>query len=248
MRRVMKNAIITFLILFLGISTIFLAYLHFFTPDDRNLTGEWCAELDMTGQVAAMAYGWLRDIEAVSVSLEEVEAYMQDLTIQVNLTMEQTGRAEGTFRCSVLPESYDTCRQAAYEAFAEAFRSLVAERLRMAGYGDYAQGEAVEALVNETFGMSAAAYLMNCGPSLLPSLEELQAAYDGSGTYEAAEGILVRKFDTGGAAGTRQEQYIRKESGLILLGETGDAAADGSAEYYPMIYTLKQPDSLEGNG
>ena len=58
-------------------------------------------------------------------------------------------------------------------------------------------------MVNETFGMSAAAYLMNCGPSLLPSLEELQAAYDGSGTYEAAEGILVRKFDTGGAADTR---------------------------------------------
>ena len=94
MRKVMKNAIITFLILFLGISTVFLAYLHFFASDDRNLTGEWCAELDMTGQAAAMAYSWLRDIESVSVSLDEVESYMQDLTIQVNLTMEQTGRAE----------------------------------------------------------------------------------------------------------------------------------------------------------
>ena len=248
MRKIMKNVIFTFLILLLGLYTALLTYLHFFASGDRDFSGEWTTQLAMTQQAAVTALDWLQEIEGVSVSLEEMESSMQGLTIEVSLTMEQTERMAGTFQCGIRADSYEACRQAAYEAFAESFRTLLGERLRMAGYGDYAEGEAVEALVNETFGMSAAAYLMNCGPSLLPSLEELQAAYDGSGTYEAADGILVRKFDTGGAAGTRQEQYIRKESGLILLGDTDDAAADGSAEYYPMIYTLKQPDSLEGNG
>ncbi len=31
---------------------------------DSDLSGEWIAELEMTGQAAAMAYGWLKDMEA----------------------------------------------------------------------------------------------------------------------------------------------------------------------------------------
>ena len=236
MRKVMKNAIITFLILFLGISTVFLAYLHFFASDDRNLIGEWCAELDMTGQAAAMAYSWLRDIESVSVSLDEVESYMQDLTIQVNLTMEQTGRAEGTFRCSVLPESYDACRQAAYEAFAEAFRSLVAERLRMAGYAGSTDQEAVEALVAGEFGVSTVSYLMEYGPVLLPSLEELQGQYEGSGTYEVEAGVLRRRFEDGSTVITKEEYYIRKDDALILTGEADSEDGKSFSGRYPVVY------------
>ncbi len=225
MRRFMKKTIIALLVLSLGIVAVLMAYRICGAAGDRDLSGEWTAQLDMSGQAAAMAYGWLRDIEAVSVSLEEVEACMRNLNIQVEMTMDETDRSGGTFRCSVLPESYDACYQAAYEAFAVSFRVLVAERLRMAGHGEGTDEEAVEALITETFGMSAVAYLMSCGPALLPSLEELQARYDGSGTYEAGDGILTRRFDTEGAAGTVTEQYIREGSGLILLGETEDAAA-----------------------
>ena len=60
---------------------------------------------------------------------------------------------------TILPESYEACSQAAYEAFALAFQSLLAERLRMAGYTGGTDGESIEALVNETFGMSPVAYL-----------------------------------------------------------------------------------------
>ena len=42
-------------------------------------------------------------------SLEEVEACMRNLTVQVEMTMDETDRSGGTFRCSVLPESYDAC-------------------------------------------------------------------------------------------------------------------------------------------
>lgn len=66
MRRTMKNAILLLLLLTLSVSTIFLAYLHFFAPDDGNPAGEWTADLDMTEQATVTAFGWLQDIEAVS--------------------------------------------------------------------------------------------------------------------------------------------------------------------------------------
>lgn len=240
MRRTMKNAILLLLLLTLSASTALLAYLHFFAPDDGNPAGEWTADLDMTEQAAVTAFGWLQDIEAVSVSLEDVESCMQGLTIQVNLTLEQTARSEGVFRCQVLPGSYEACNQAAYEAFARAFRELLAERLLMAGYAGGTDEEAVEALVRETFGMPTVSYLMSCGPALLPSMEELQAGYDGSGVYEAAEGILTREFDGGGPVDVRSERYIRKGASLILSEEAGAASAGFLWERYPVIYTLKQ--------
>lgn len=245
MRKTIKTAVLTILILTLGISTALLTYLHFFASDDRRLSGEWTAELDMTEHAAAIAFGWLQDIEAVSVSLEDMESCMQGLTVQVELTLEQTVRSEGTFRCTVLPESYDACNQAAYEAFAVTFRELLAERLRMAGYTGSTDEEAVEALVAETFGMSTVSYLMSFGPALLPSLEDLQARYEGSGTYEASEGILFRQFDAGWSVTTRTESYIRKDSNLILFEEPGSVTSDSVStglfsEEYPIIYTLKQ--------
>ncbi|MCI8881413.1 MAG: hypothetical protein HFH93_05750 [Lachnospiraceae bacterium] len=240
MRRTTKNITFTVLLLTLSAAIVLLAYLYLVRPGDRDLSGEWVTELDMTKQAAARAYGWLQDIEAVSVSVEDVEAYMPELTIQVSLSFEQTDRFRGTFRCDVLPESYEACNQAAYDAFALAFESLVAERLRMAGYTQ--DTDSVEALIGETFGMSAASYLQTCGPALLPALEELQAEYNGSGIYEAGEDVLLRQFDGGGPAAAREESYVRKGSTLVLSGEAGSAVSLIS-EHYPIVYLLKQPQS-----
>lgn len=239
MRRALKNTILILLILSLTVSTALLTYLYFFASEDRNLSGQWTARLDMSKQAAVTALGWLQDIEAVSISLEELEDYMQDLSVEVQLTMEQTARFEGTFRCSVLPESYDACRQAAYEAFAAAFRMLLTRRLCMAGYLGSTDSETIEALAAETFGMSTVSYLMNCGPALLPSLEELQDRYDGSGAYEASEGVLIRQFD-GGSGAVREERYIRKGITLILSEENEPVVSGASLGQNPLIYTLKQ--------
>lgn len=96
------NTILILLILSLSISTAVLAYLHFFKKDDRSLSGEWTAELDMTEQAAVTALIWLQDIEAVSVSLEDMESCMRQLTIQVDLNLEAISDFEGAFRGSVL--------------------------------------------------------------------------------------------------------------------------------------------------
>lgn len=247
MKKIIKKTVILLLILTLSVSTALLTYLYFFAPEggrlsrNQDLSGEWIASLNMTERAAVTALSWLQEIEAVSISLEEMEASMQDLTIQVNLTLEQTARSEGTFRCYVVPESYNACNQAAYEAFAAAFQKLLVERLRMAGYTGSADTEAIEALVTETFGMSTVNYLMSCGPALLPPLEELQAQYDGSGSYETAEGILTRQFDAGGAVVTKVESYIRRDFSLILSEESGSGQDSPFSDSEPVVYTLKQP-------
>ena len=115
MRKTVKNVICILLILSLALSTALLAYLHFFAPGSRDLTGEWTGQLDMTKQAAARAYGWLQDIDAVSITLEEMEERMRDLTIQVSLTIEETARSRGNFRCSVSPESYEIGRASCRE-------------------------------------------------------------------------------------------------------------------------------------
>ncbi|MDE5939974.1 MAG: hypothetical protein K2H37_12940 [Lachnospiraceae bacterium] len=237
MKETIKNVVFTLLSLTLGISAAFLFYLHFFASDEESLSGEWTASLDMTEQAAVTAFGWLQDIEGVSVSLEDVQSDMPELTVEVKLTFQQTGRSAGSFQSHVAPESYDICRQAAYEAFAGKFQEILAERLRMAGYTG---SRDEEALVTETFGMSTEAYLASYAPGLLPSLEELQAQYDGSGTYETAEDVLTRQFEDG-AVTTRVESYICKDSSLILMEELGSVPADFSSDDYPVIYTLKQP-------
>lgn len=105
MRKIRKNVIVTILILTLGASTALLAYLHFFAADDRRLSGEWTGELHMTEQAAVTALGWLQDMEAVKVTLEDVESCMQELTVQIDLTLEQTARGREPF-------SVMSCRKA----------------------------------------------------------------------------------------------------------------------------------------
>ncbi len=236
MRKIMKNVIYTFLILLLGLSTAILAYLHFFAPGDRDLSGEWTTQLDMTQQAAVTALDWLQEIEGVSVSLEEMESSMQGLTIEVSLTMEQTERLAGTFQCGMRADSYEACRQAAYEAFAESFRTLLGERLRMAGYAGSTDQEAVEALVAGEFGVSTVSYLMEYGPVLLPSMEELQGQYEGSGTYEVEAGVLRRRFEDGSTVITKEEYYIRKDDALILTGEADSEDGKSFSGRYPVVY------------
>ena len=239
MGKVIKNTILLLLLLSLSISTAFLVYLLFLKSDGRSLSGEWTAELDLTEQAAVEAYIWLQDIEAVPVSLEDVESCMRELTIQVNLNLEATTKFEGTFHCGILPESYNVCEQAAYEAFADIFRELLAERLRMSGYTGGTDKDDLEVLVTETFGMPTVSYLMTYGPVLLPSLEDLQAQYDGSGTYEAAEGILTWRYDNGTA---RTDNYVWDNFSLVLAGEED---SDGQGQMQPAILIFQKEMSGE---
>ena len=86
------------------------------------------------------------------------------------------------------------------------------------------------------FGVSAVSYLMEYGPALLPSLEELQGQYEGSGVYEVDEGILRRRFEDGSTVITKEEYYIRKDDALILTGEADSEDGESSSSRYPVVY------------
>ena len=81
MRKNLKRIVLTILFLFLITSTALLTYLHFFAPGDKDLSGSWTAKLDMTDQAAVTALDWLQDIEAVSLTLEDMEPYKQGFTV-----------------------------------------------------------------------------------------------------------------------------------------------------------------------
>lgn len=240
MRKTVKSVALSLLFLTLSFLLAFMVYLHFWASEDIDISGQWTAQADMTKQAAVTAFIWLQDMEGVEISQEDVESRMGNLTVQVNLTLEKTDRSAGTFRSCIVPESYEACNQAAYEAFAVLFCELTGERLRMAGYTGDTGEEAVEALVEETFGMSAVSYLMSCGPALLPSLDELQGEYDGSGSYAIAEGILTRQFETGSAVQGKAERYIREGTELVLTGEAGAENSDD----YPVVYILQEAETL----
>ena len=104
----------------------------------------------------------------------------------------------------------------------------------MAGYTGGTDKEDLEVLVTETFGMSTVSYLMTFGPALLPPIEDLQAQYDGSGTYEAAEGILTRRYDNGT---TKTENYVWENFSLVLSGEED---SDGQGQKKPTILIFRK--------
>lgn len=116
----------------------------------------------------------------------------------------------------------------------------MSDRLRMAGYTGSTDQEAIESLVTETFGMSTVSYLMSCGPSLLPSLEELQEEFDCSGAYEVTEDVLTKQVDTGRIVVTEEERYIRNDSMLILSEKIGVDSFGLFASFYPVIYIMQQ--------
>lgn len=235
-RKTVSGTLCGLLLLTVGVACAFWIYTRFLASGGGNVSGEWTASLDMTEYAAAAALCWLQEIEGASPSLDEVSTSMPDLAIQVNLTLKRTSRIGGQFSSSLTPESYETCSQAAYEALAELFREITAKRLRMAGYGDGADAESVEALAAEAFGMSTVSYLMEKGPALLPALEKLQAQYDGSGIYEVKDDILARRFEGGDPDDIRAERYIRKGSLLILSKYAGADGQEGFFGQYPIIY------------
>ena len=80
---------------------------------------------------------------------------------------------------------------------------------------------------------------MNFGPALLPSLEDLQAQYDGSGTYEAAEGILTWRYENGTA---KTDNYVWEDSSLVLSGEDD---SDSQGQKKPVILIFRKKMSGE---
>ena len=154
--------------------------------DDPSLTGRWQMKADLTETARSRADTWLRR----AALGEQVSAadYIPRLTVNVRLTLLNDGR----WTREIEEDDYANARAKAQEGLAKALTELLRLRIADAGRPPESAAEA-GARIENAIGMSADAYMRDYGPTLLPTLDELHAFYDGSGSYQT-EGQYIR-FD-----------------------------------------------------
>jgi len=152
--------------------------------DDPSLTGHWQMKADLTETARSRADTWLRR----AALGEKVSAadYIPRLTVNVRLTLSDDGR----WTREIVEDDYAAARAKAQEGLAKALTELLRLRIADAGRPPETAAEA-GAHIENAIGMSAEAYMRDYGPRLLPTLDELHAFYDGSGSYQT-EGQHIR--------------------------------------------------------
>ena len=176
--------------------------LRLYKRSDPNLSGRWQMELDVTDQACMRANAWLH--EAGHGSEVDVGNYMPELHILVELAL----REDGSWSRQLDEASLSAARQKAEAALHDALRELV--RLRIADAGRPLETDtALDARLADAAGMPVERYLSEYGPALLPSAEELQARYNGSGGFQI-EGVHIH-FD-----GQDSARYLADDALLVL--------------------------------
>ncbi len=148
-----------------------------YSREQASPVGNWQMRLDMTELVRMQADAWLHEAELGSQV--DVGNRLPQIQIAVSLKLDP----DGNWSRQVDAGSYEAAQKSARQALASSLRELVILRAAAAGRSVRNPKQA-EALIADVIGMSGEQYLADYGPKLLPALEELQARYDGSGTWQ----------------------------------------------------------------
>lgn len=173
---------------------------------ERKLPGHWQRNVDFTASGRMYAREWLMAAEGGADY--DPAAYIPELSVTVELVLGE----DGTWSGRVDEDSYNEAVQKAYRGLEDSFEDLLITRVQASGREMESREEAAQSIA-ETIGMSCAEYLRTYGPKLLPDLEELQAQYNGSGSWSAEKGVLLR--DGSG------EAYLINTDLLVLSGTEG---------------------------
>lgn len=200
------------IVLFLLVIVVLLAALscvltlRLWRRSDPSLAGSWQMQLNLRDTARERANAWLR--AAALGELVDAGDYLPPLTVKVRLTL----NADGSWTRRVDAGSLEKAQGEAEKALAEALNALLRLRVEDAGRPVGTEKE-TRALLENALGMPVEAYLRSYGPTLLPALDELQARFDGGGSY-AVEGNHLR-------LGERRPRYLVDES-LLLLTENNE--------------------------
>jgi len=173
---------------------------------DPVLTGRWQMQADLTDTARTRADAWLR--RAALGERVAAADYLPRIALKVRLTLSE----DGSWTREIEEDDYKEARTKAEEGLAKALTELLRLRIVDAGRPPETEAEA-EARLENAIGMSAEDYMKNYGPALLPTLDELHAFYDGSGTYQQ-EGQYLR-FDG------EELRYMADEGLLVLMRAEG---------------------------
>ncbi len=192
-----------------------LVYIHHATDLAVKLPGKYQASVSYTDSVITAGDAYLAEaFMGDNVSLADEEA---NISIQYTLTFAE----DGTYDQQVDEASYEEAKKKAYSALEQALTKVIQLRLSAAGKMTHTD-EDVKETTETLLGMTLPEYLEKCGPQLLPSWEDICAAYNISGTYTAERNSLQLS-----------EQGLRQ----ILLDEDTLVLTDPSGAEPAQVYT-----------
>ena len=181
--------------------------LRLWRRSDPVVVGSWRMQADLTLLARERANAWLR--AAALGEQTDAGAYLPPIQVPVDLKLTEDGQWSRSVDAGKLQEA----EREAQTALAEALRALVCLRIRDAGRPEE-DAAGAEARIESAVGMSAEDYLAACGPALLPTVEELEALYGGSGGY-TIEGPYLH------LEGLGSRRYLADEVLLTLAGDDG---------------------------
>lgn len=135
------------------------------------VAGEHTETIDISEDVASNAEGWLEDIEGVTVTTRDISECIGELEITIVTKCELDLYDNLTVTRELDRDSYDYCRQKAYDGVSLCFKKVIMERLYAAGIDT--EGIDIEAVVRENFGLSVNDYIERSLPDFFPTYEEL---------------------------------------------------------------------------
>lgn len=194
--------------------------MYFTLQPERKLYGEWSREISLGNTAAVKGRLWLdaagRGNEIPLDGLENMH-----LSIGLNLTK------DGNWAQSLDESVYAEQEEAARMVMAAALKKLILLRAGELGALDLDEEDAEAAVVAAT-GHSTLDFLKEYGPSFLPSLEELGAEYNGSGTFTAEDGMLYRE-------GLNALRFMVDERMLVLSEDNGRSSIYRRKEEAPAV-------------
>ncbi len=201
--------LLTVVFLLAALSCVLLLRLN--RAETADVTGKWLMRPDLTERARGCAELWLRG--AALGDRVDVGAALPRLEVKVLLSLQP----DGTWTRRLDGASYESARENASRALADALHALLLLRLEDAGLAAGSEAE-TQAHIRRALGMSIEDYLALCGPQLLPAREELESRYGGSGSYALLDGEIL--FDG------------RERADCILAGDFLILSRAGGREVY----------------
>ena len=167
----------------------------------RAFYGSFVTSVDISPLVCERVDEWMD----TALMREFIDS--DDIITDIELELEVSFDREGNWNQSVVQQSYEKCKNVAFYRIENLVKELLILRINAAGEGEYSDDE-LNALVQETIGMSLSDYVREYIADAMPSLDELRTTYDSHGIYEVDGNVLIRD-------GMREE-FIAGDNSIVL--------------------------------
>lgn len=181
----------------------------------EQLNGVWVTKIDISEEVCTKAELWLEDVEGITVTSEELRQVMGTLEVELleEYVLDENGYAVCTKRIS--EESYERCKDKAYEGMTLAFEQVIARRL-------YASDLIDEQILQDILSIRLASDVQGTGTSAGSEGTEgntgtgTNAGTSGNPYYTDNEASLMVKSVFAETFGMEMEDYLREYGPEIM--------------------------------